>query len=64
MHLIHKSVSLAIHAGNTVRLFNLRSQTTESEVTLPERVVAMTSCREGGEFTILCSNNHLIQLTM
>ena len=42
-------------------LYNLRSQATETELTLPGRVVAMTSCNDGGDFTLLCSTNHLIQ---
>ena len=28
---------------------------------LPDKVVAMTSCKEGGELTVLCANNYLVQ---
>ena len=45
-------------------LFNLRTQSTETELTLPDRVVAMTSCKEGGELTVLCANNYLVQFVV
>ena len=46
-HLVHKSMLLAIWRANCLWLFSLRSQTTESEISLPDRIVALTSCKEG-----------------
>ena len=59
-HLVHKSMLLAIWRENRLWLFNLRNQTTESEIALPDRIVSLTSCQEGGEITVLCASNHLI----
>ena len=35
---------------------------TEAEFTFPARILAVTSCSEGSEIVLLCSNNHLVQL--
>ena len=61
VHLIGKSATVALQIGNLVQLFNLRSQVIEAELSMPDRVIALTSCKEGGEMAVLCANNQLIQ---
>ena len=55
--LIAKSSILALQKENLIQMFNMRSQMIESELSLPDKVIAMTCCNEGGELVVLCANN-------